>query len=89
VRFLKRSGILEKDTPKVKSSSLCEEWSNVFKYRRQPPVSLQRGHNVCRSPASSEEVALNYWDLIKDSFWITLRNRYLWFFGFFAGVGLV
>src|SRR3712207_6527135 len=34
-----------------------------------------------------EEVALNYWDLIKDAFWITLRNRYLWFFGFFAGVG--
>jgi hypothetical protein len=30
---------------------------------------------------------LNYWDLIKDAFWITLRNRYLWFFGFFAGVG--
>jgi len=26
-------------------------------------------------------------DLIKDAFWITLRNRYLWFFGFFAGVG--
>ena len=30
---------------------------------------------------------MNYWDLIKDAFWITLRNRYLWFFGFFAGVG--
>jgi hypothetical protein len=30
---------------------------------------------------------LNYWDLIRDAFWITLRNRYLWFFGFFAGVG--
>jgi hypothetical protein len=30
---------------------------------------------------------LNYGDLIKDAFWITLRNRYLWFFGFFAGVG--
>jgi hypothetical protein len=30
---------------------------------------------------------LNYVDLIKDAFWITLRNRYLWFFGFFAGVG--
>jgi hypothetical protein len=30
---------------------------------------------------------LNYWDLIRDAFWMTLRNRYLWFFGFFAGVG--
>jgi hypothetical protein len=30
---------------------------------------------------------LNYLDLIRDAFWITLRNRYLWFFGFFAGVG--
>ena len=30
---------------------------------------------------------MNYWDLVKDAFWITLRNRYLWFFGFFAGVG--
>ena len=30
---------------------------------------------------------MNYMDLIKDAFWITLRNRYLWFFGFFAGVG--
>ena len=30
---------------------------------------------------------MNYVDLIKDAFWITLRNRYLWFFGFFAGVG--
>jgi hypothetical protein len=30
---------------------------------------------------------MNYWDLIRDAFWITLRNRYLWFFGFFAGVG--
>jgi hypothetical protein len=28
---------------------------------------------------------MNYADLIKDAFWITLRNRYLWFFGFFAG----
>src|SRR5215212_5195459 len=28
---------------------------------------------------------MNYLDLIKDAFWITLRNRYLWFFGFFAG----
>ena len=30
---------------------------------------------------------MNYWDLIRDAFWITLRNRYLWFFGFFAGLG--
>ena len=31
---------------------------------------------------------MNYGDLIKDSFRLTLRNRYLWFFGFFAaGVG--
>ena len=30
---------------------------------------------------------MTYWDLIRDAFWITLRNRYLWFFGFFAGVG--
>jgi len=30
---------------------------------------------------------MNYSDLIKDAFWVTLRNRYLWFFGFFAGVG--
>ena len=28
---------------------------------------------------------MNYGELIKDAFWITLRNRYLWFFGFFAG----
>jgi hypothetical protein len=28
---------------------------------------------------------VNYGDLIKDAFWLTLRNRYLWFFGFFAG----
>jgi hypothetical protein len=28
---------------------------------------------------------MNYGDLIKDAFWLTLRNRYLWFFGFFAG----
>ena len=27
---------------------------------------------------------MNYGDLIKDAFWITLRNRYLWFFGFFT-----
>ncbi len=30
---------------------------------------------------------MNYADLIKDAFWITLRNRFLWFFGFFAGSG--
>jgi hypothetical protein len=47
--------------------------------------SLQRGHN--EGYLLNEEVALNYWDLIRDAFWITLRNRYLWFFGFFAGVG--
>lgn len=28
---------------------------------------------------------MNYGELIKDSFLLTLRNRYLWFFGFFAG----
>ena len=28
---------------------------------------------------------MNYGDLIGDAFRITLRNRYLWFFGFFAG----
>jgi hypothetical protein len=28
---------------------------------------------------------MNYGALITDAFWITLRNRYLWFFGFFAG----
>ena len=32
-------------------------------------------------------MALNYGDLIRDSFRITWRNRYLWFFGFFAGMG--
>jgi hypothetical protein len=30
---------------------------------------------------------MNYGDLIKDAFRITLRNRYLWFFGFFVGLG--
>lgn len=30
---------------------------------------------------------MNYGDLIKGAFWITLRNRYLWFFGLFAGAG--
>ena len=28
---------------------------------------------------------MNYGDLIRDAFRITLYNRYLWFFGFFAG----
>ncbi|MDP8972458.1 MAG: hypothetical protein M3N45_04610, partial [Actinomycetota bacterium] len=28
---------------------------------------------------------MNYGDLLKNAFWLTLRNRYLWFFGFFAG----
>jgi hypothetical protein len=28
---------------------------------------------------------MNYGDLIRDAFTITLHNRYLWFFGFFAG----
>jgi hypothetical protein len=28
---------------------------------------------------------MNYGELIKDAFWLTLRNRFLWFFGFFAG----
>ena len=28
---------------------------------------------------------MNYGDLVRDAFRITLRNRYLWFFGFFAG----
>src|SRR5919107_3889969 len=30
---------------------------------------------------------MNYGNFIKDAFWITLRNPYLWFFGFFAGAG--
>ena len=30
---------------------------------------------------------MNYGDLIRDSFRITWRNRYLWFFGFFAYLG--
>jgi hypothetical protein len=30
---------------------------------------------------------MNYGDLIRDAIQITLRNRYLWFFGFFAGLG--
>jgi hypothetical protein len=28
---------------------------------------------------------MNYGDLIRDAYRITLRNRFLWFFGFFAG----
>lgn len=28
---------------------------------------------------------MSYGQLIRDAFWITLRNRYLWFFGFFVG----
>ena len=27
---------------------------------------------------------MNYGDLIKDVFWITLRNRLLWYFGYFV-----
>ena len=30
---------------------------------------------------------MNYGDIIRDAFRITLRNRYLWFSGFFAGGG--
>ncbi len=30
---------------------------------------------------------MNYGQLITDAFWITLRNRYLWFFGFIRGWG--
>ena len=30
---------------------------------------------------------MDYGELIKSAFWISLRNRYLWFFGFFAGIG--
>ena len=28
---------------------------------------------------------MSYREIIKAAFWITLRNRFLWFFGFFAG----
>jgi hypothetical protein len=28
---------------------------------------------------------MNYGDILRDAFRVTLRNRYLWFFGFFAG----
>jgi hypothetical protein len=31
---------------------------------------------------------MNYRDLIKEDFWITLRNRFLWFFGFFISGGI-
>jgi len=30
---------------------------------------------------------MNYGDLLKDTFWIVLRNRFLWVFGLFAGGG--
>ena len=30
---------------------------------------------------------MNYGELITSAFHITLRNRYLWFFGFFVGLG--
>ena len=30
---------------------------------------------------------MNYGDLIKDAFWITLRKRFLWFIGFFVAGG--
>lgn len=32
---------------------------------------------------------MNYGGLIKDAFWITLRNRFLWVFGVFLGGGQV
>lgn len=32
---------------------------------------------------------MNYGELIKDAFWITWRNRFLWIFGFFLGGGQV
>lgn len=31
---------------------------------------------------------MRYGDLVKDTFRLTLRNRYLWFFGFFAGASI-
>jgi hypothetical protein len=31
---------------------------------------------------------MNYRDLIKEAFWITLRNHFLWFFGFFISGGI-
>lgn len=30
---------------------------------------------------------MNYGEIIKDAFWISWRNKYLWFFGFFVGGG--
>jgi hypothetical protein len=31
---------------------------------------------------------MNYGEIIKEAFWITLRNRFLWFFGFFISGGI-
>jgi hypothetical protein len=31
---------------------------------------------------------MNYRDLIKEALWITLRNRFLWFLGFFISGGI-
>jgi hypothetical protein len=31
---------------------------------------------------------MNYRDLIKKALWITLRNRFLWFLGFFISGGI-
>ena len=31
---------------------------------------------------------MNYRDLIKKALWITLRNRFLWFFGYFISGGI-
>ena len=31
---------------------------------------------------------MNYGEFIKEAFWITLRNRFLWFFGFFISGGI-
>lgn len=28
---------------------------------------------------------MDYGELVKSAFWLSLRNRYLWFFGFFVG----
>ncbi len=30
---------------------------------------------------------MNYGALISEAFWLTWRNRFLWFFGFFVGSG--
>ena len=32
---------------------------------------------------------MNYGQIISDAFWIALRNRFLWIFGFFLGGGQV